>query len=87
VECTIARFFEDSRLGCLGKPCILQYFLQADFSSNERQAGYVFSAEGATFIAAWGSGPGNASAESAIHSGAISVHQEKYRELPEQRRR
>jgi len=39
---------------------------------------YVFSAKGAAFIAAWGSAPGsrtceNASAESAIHSGALSI--------------
>ena len=38
----------------------------------------MFSAEGAAFIAAWGSAPGTctceaASAESAIHSGALSI--------------
>ena len=42
-------------------------------------SGYVFNAEGAAFIAAWGSAPGgrtygSASAESAIHSEALSVH-------------
>jgi very-short-patch-repair endonuclease len=47
--------------------------------SSPFDKGYLFSAEGAPFIAAWGSAPGNctcegSSAESAIHSDAFSVH-------------